>query len=56
MVISGAFAQEIAKAMPEADKTLEVQAFVLCDRVDDVYFDRPYYLAPSTPAGAEPSF
>ena len=43
---------EIAKAVPEADKTLKVQAFVPCDQVDDVYFDRPYYLAPSTPAGA----
>jgi DNA end-binding protein Ku len=39
--------------VPEADKTLDVQAFVPCEQVDDVYFDRPYYLAPSTPAGAE---
>src|SRR6266513_557067 len=45
--------EEIAKAVPEADKTLEVQAFVPCGQVDDVYFDRPYYLAPSSPAGAE---
>lgn len=44
---------EIAKAVPEADKTLDVQAFVPCNQVDDVYFDRPYYLAPSTPAGSE---
>src|SRR5205085_6976608 len=44
--------EEIAKAVPEADKTLDV-AFVPCDQVDDVYFDRPYYLAPSAPAGAE---
>jgi DNA end-binding protein Ku len=45
--------EEIAKAVPEADKTLNVEAFVPCDQVDDVYFDRPYYLAPSAPAGAE---
>ena len=45
--------EEIAKAVPEADKTLDVQAFVPCDRVDDVYFDRPYYLGPSMPAGTE---
>lgn len=45
--------EEIAKAVPEADKTLEVMAFVLCDQVDDVYFDRPYYLTPSTGRGAE---
>jgi DNA end-binding protein Ku len=45
--------EEIAKAVPEADKTLDVEAFVPCGHVDDVYFDRPYYLAPSAPAGAE---
>ena len=45
--------EEIAKAIPEADKTLDVEAFVPCDQVDDVYFDRPYYLAPSAPAAAE---
>jgi DNA end-binding protein Ku len=45
--------EEIAKAVPEADKTLEVETFVPCGQVDDVYFDRPYYLAPSAPAGAE---
>jgi DNA end-binding protein Ku len=44
---------EIAQAVPEADKALEVQAFVPCDQVDDVYFDRPYYLAPSTSAETE---
>jgi DNA end-binding protein Ku len=45
--------EEIAKAVPEADKTLDVEGFVPCDQVDDVYFDRPYYLAPSAPGGAE---
>lgn len=41
---------EIEKAVPDADKVLAIQAFVACDEVDDIYFDRPYYLAPSTPA------
>jgi DNA end-binding protein Ku len=45
--------EEIAAAVPEADKTLDVEAFVPCDQVDDVYFDRPYFLAPSGLAGAE---
>jgi DNA end-binding protein Ku len=45
--------EEIAKAVPEADKTLDIEAFVPCGQVDDVYFDRPYFRAPSTPAGAE---
>ena len=39
--------------MPEADKTLEVEAFVPCGEVDDVYFDRPYYLPKGTPGGAD---
>jgi DNA end-binding protein Ku len=45
--------EEIAKTVPEADKTVDVEVFVPCGEVDDVYFDRPYYLAPSTPAGAD---
>ena len=38
---------EVAAAVPESDKTLSVSAFVACTDIDDVYFDRPYYLAPS---------
>jgi DNA end-binding protein Ku len=45
--------EEIVKAVPKADKTLDVEDFVPCDQVDDVYFDRPYFLAPSTPAAAK---
>jgi DNA end-binding protein Ku len=37
---------EVAAAVPESDKTLRVQSFVPCDEIDDVYFDKPYYLAP----------
>jgi len=44
---------EIASAVPESDKTLAVQAFIRCDQVDDVYFDRPYYLGPGDPAARE---
>lgn len=38
---------EISAAVPEADKMLDAQTFIACDEIDDVYFDRPYYLAPS---------
>lgn len=38
---------EIAAAVPESTKTLEVEAFVEDDEIDQVYFDKPYYLAPS---------
>ncbi len=27
-------------------KTLEIEAFIPCSDVDDVYFDKPYYLTP----------
>jgi DNA end-binding protein Ku len=38
---------EVATAVPESDKTLSVSAFVRCSDIDDIYFDQPYYLAPS---------
>jgi len=47
--------EEIAAAVPESDKTLAIDAFIPVDQIDDVYFDRPYYLAPSGP-GAEEAF
>lgn len=42
--------EEVAEAVPESDKTLEIEAFIACPDVDDVYFDRPYYLAPTNKA------
>jgi DNA end-binding protein Ku len=45
--------EEIAAAIPDSDKTLAVQAFIPCAEVDDVYFDRPYYLGPGSPAARE---
>ncbi len=44
---------ELAAAVPENDKTLTVSAFLSCDAVDAVYFDKPYYLAPASAAAAE---
>jgi DNA end-binding protein Ku len=37
---------EIAAAVPESNKMLEIEAFIPCSDVDDVYFDKPYYLTP----------
>jgi DNA end-binding protein Ku len=37
---------EVAAAVPESDKTLKIDAFIPCNEIDDVYFDKPYYLAP----------
>lgn len=39
--------EELKAAVPESDKTLAVSAFIGCGEIDDVYFDKPYYLAPS---------
>ena len=44
---------EIAAAVPESDKTLAVESFVLCDDVDTVYFDKPYFVAPADEAAEE---
>ncbi|MEA1648733.1 Ku protein [Nitrospirillum sp. BR 11164] len=38
---------EVTAVVPESDKTLSVLAFIPCAEIDDVYFDKPYYLAPS---------
>jgi DNA end-binding protein Ku len=44
---------EVAAAVPESDKTLAVSAFIGRADIDDVYFDRPYYLVPSDRTGGE---
>ncbi|KQU05922.1 Ku protein [Rhizobium sp. Leaf453] len=38
--------EEVAAVVPESDKLLEAEAFIPCGKVDDVYFDKPYYLVP----------
>lgn len=40
-------AEEVASAVPESDKTMDVEAFIACSDIDDLYFDKPYYLAPA---------
>ncbi|MBY3537575.1 Ku protein [Rhizobium laguerreae] len=44
---------EIAATIPQSNKTLEIEAFVPCSEIDDVYFDKPYYLTPSDRVGAD---
>ncbi len=39
--------EEIAAATPAGDKTLTIDSFIACGAVDDLYFDRPYYLRPA---------
>ena len=45
--------EEVAQAVPQSDKTLAVEAFIRCPDIDDVYFDKPYYLAPADRHGEE---
>ena len=40
-------AEEVASAVPQSDKTMDIEAFIACADIDDLYFDKPYYLAPS---------
>lgn len=44
---------EVAAAVPESDKILSVSAFISCRAVDDVYFDKPYYLTPADKSAEE---
>jgi len=45
--------EELAAAVPDSNKTLEIEAFIPCGEVDDVYFDKPYYLTPSDRTGSD---
>jgi DNA end-binding protein Ku len=42
--------EEVTGVIPDADKMLEAEAFIPCDGVDDIYFDKPYYLVPTEDA------
>ncbi|WP_428028991.1 Ku protein [Ancylobacter sp.] len=41
---------EIAEVTPKGDKALTIESFLPCGEVDDLYFDRPYYLRPADEA------
>ncbi|QGM46546.1 Ku protein [Methylocystis heyeri] len=47
--------EELAPAQPHNSKTIDISSFIACEDVDDVFFDKPYYLAPSDKT-AEESF
>ena len=44
---------EVKAAVPESDKTLELETFIPCNGVDTIFIDRPYYLAPADKPSAE---
>ncbi len=37
---------ELAAAVPQSDKTMRIQSYVPFSEIDDLYFDKPYYLLP----------
>lgn len=43
--------EEVAATIPDSSKTLDIEAFIPCSDVDDVYFDKPYYLTPDKMSG-----
>jgi DNA end-binding protein Ku len=47
--------EELAAAQPKNSKTIDISSFIACEDVDDLFFDKPYYLAPSDKT-AEESF
>lgn len=40
--------EEIAAAVPDSDKALTVDQFIACSKIEPTYFDKPYYLLPTT--------
>ena len=47
--------EEVAEVVPQGDKTLAIETFLPCAQVDDLYFDKPYYVRPADEA-SEPTF
>jgi DNA end-binding protein Ku len=39
--------EEVAAVVPDSDKMLNAEAFIPCSKIDDAYFDKPYYLVPA---------
>ena len=44
---------EISAAVPNSDKTLTVDEFIACNRIEPTYFDKPYYLLPASDIAEE---
>lgn len=45
--------EEVAAAVPGSDKALTVERFIACNKIEPTYFDKPYYLLPTTDIGNE---
>src|SRR5262245_21558089 len=45
--------EEIAAVIPQSDKTIRIEAFLTDQEIDTIYFDRPYFLTPTSGVGHE---
>jgi DNA end-binding protein Ku len=45
---------EIKAAMPRSTQTIEIEAFVDASEIPDVYYNKPYYVAPAGKGGQKP--
>lgn len=45
--------EEIAAAVPNSDKLLNVDNFITCSQIETTFFDKPYYLLPASDATEE---
>ena len=45
---------EIKAALPRSTQTIEIEAFVERDQIPDVFYNKPYYVAPAGKGGQKP--
>lgn len=48
--------EELSAAQPEKTKTIDIDEFVQIDQVDPIYYDHPYFLAPTGGEGASRAY
>lgn len=51
--IAEAGASSAKTGAKSGDKTIDVSAFIACSEIDEAFFDKPYYLAPTDRIGEE---
>ena len=48
--------EDLEAVEPGPSRTIEIEDFVALEEIDPVYYERPYYLAPTAKSGAEHSY
>ena len=47
--------EELESLEPQKTRTIDIEAFVDLDQIDPIYYDHPYYLAPTSRAPRRPT-